>query len=277
MSNTNVDLKQAVAEQDLNAIQCFVIDQQNSLLKTWINGNRESFRSILQQSIQKSHREKRQLVAPDHESSYQLGIWEGWLQAFHALYDEESKESDILELAVAKSPNTAKIIRFLYQWNRPICHGELANALEMNYSTLTNAMKKAVGCGAVSASRTGRNTRYTLTAAGRKYCQKEATWGAALRKNQEFELIEDFLQKLKEIYDRRRQGNTENVSDKIKDDYKVKLSDRKQAKPTYNMNMHRVEEIRKFEAIDISINVGMDENDIDNVYSNSNLYSPVGA
>ena len=193
MSSTNVDLKQAVADRDLYVIQCFVVDQQNLLLKDWLDESHTSFHSNLQRSLQKSHRTKRQLVAPEDEIPYQLGVWEGWIQAFRALYDEANKENDILEAAVAKSPNTAKIIRFLYHHGRPICHGELADALGMHYNTLTNAMKRVIECGAVSASRTGRNTRYTLTPAARQYCRKETQWEKVVPKSREELLLEELI------------------------------------------------------------------------------------
>lgn len=248
MSNTNVDLKQAVTDQDLYTIQCFVVDQQNLLLKIWLNETRENFCSTLQQSLQKSHRTKRQLVMPKDEVSYQLGIWEGCLQVFHILYDEERKENDILELAVSKSPNTEKIIRFLYELDRPICHGELANALEMNYSALTNAMKKVIGCGAVSASRTGRNTRYTLTTAGRKYCQKETAWKNALSKSQEFLLVEELVksaEKLKELLNGRKQSGVVTTTDNVRFYHQGKLSGRGRFKTIYDIA--GIEKILEFE------------------------------
>lgn len=208
MSSTHVDLKQAVADRDLYVIQCFVVDQQNLLLKDWLDESHTSFHSNLQRSLQKSHRIKRQLVAPEDEIPYHLGVWEGWLLAFRALYDEENKERDILEAAVAKSHNTAKIIQFLYDHGRPICHGELADALGMHYNTLTNAMKRVIGCGAVSASRTGRNTRYTLTPAARHYCRKEANWEKVVPKSKEEILLEGLIK----IYQSRRKPGNLSVS-----------------------------------------------------------------
>lgn len=208
MSNTNVDLKQAVTNQDLYTVQCFVVDQQNLLLKDWLNESHQSFRATLQRLLQKSSRAKRQLIASEDEIPYQMGVWEGWLQAFRALYDEESKENDIIKLAAAKSPNTAKIIRFLYQHGQPICHGELADALGMNYSALTNAMKRVVSCGAVSASRTGRNTRYTLTPAAKQYCQKETKWEKILPKSRETILLEELIK----IYQNKRRVEDSYVS-----------------------------------------------------------------
>lgn len=165
---TNIDLKQAVDDQNLLSVQCFVADQQNLLLKDWLDKSHANFHSNLQRSLQKSHRIKRQSVAPEDEISYQLGVWEGWLQAFRALYDEANRENDILEAVVAKSPNVAKIIQFLYHHKRPICHGELADALGLSYNVLTDSMKLIIACGAVSAFRTGKNTRYTLTEAGQR-------------------------------------------------------------------------------------------------------------
>lgn len=193
MISTNADLKQAAADKDLYTIQCFVADQQSLLLNDWLSKSHQSFRSSLQQSLQKSHRIKRELVALTDEIPYQMGVLEGWIQAFRALYEEESKETDILESAVAKSPNTAKIIHFLYQLDRPICHGELADNLGMHYSALTNAMKRVIECGAVSVSRTGRNTRYTLTQAAKQYCKKEIMWEKVLPKSRETVLLEELI------------------------------------------------------------------------------------
>lgn len=198
MNNASVDLKQAIIDQDLYTIQCFMVDEQNSILKNWLDEPSQVFCSSLQRSLQKLSRVKRQFITPGDEIPYQLGFWEGWLQAFRSLYDEENKKKDILELAVAKSPNTAKIIRFLYQYGKPICHGNLADALGMNYSALTNAMKRAIGCGAVSASRTGRNTRYTLTPAAKQYCQEETKWKKIIPKSEVAILIEK-LEKLTKI------------------------------------------------------------------------------
>lgn len=208
MSNTNVDLKQAVTDQDLYVIQCFVVDQQNLLLKDWLDESHKSLHANLQRSLQKSHRTKRQLVAPKDEIPYQLGVWEGWIQAFRAIYDEENRENDILESAIAKSPNTARIIRFLYHHGRPICHGELADALGMHCSALTNAMKRVIGCGAVSASRTGRNTRYTLTLAAKQYCRKETTWEKVIPKSREEILLEELIK----LYQRRQNPGSLSVS-----------------------------------------------------------------
>lgn len=236
MSNKDVDLRQAVTDQALYTIQCFVVDQQNELLKDWLNESQERFCSILQQSLQKSHRAKRQLIGPKDEIPYQMGVWEGWLQAFRALYDEESKENDILELAVAKSPNTAKIIRFLYQYGKPICHGELADALEMNYSALTNAMKRVIGCGAVSASRTGRNTRYTLTKAGQQYCLKEMKWEKIIPKSQEIQVMEKLIDLL-ERNKKREELLTLSPSEKIRIKYGDEYSEAKRLKAVSSVQM----------------------------------------
>lgn len=275
MSQTNVDLKQAVADQDLCTIQCFVVDQQNTLLKDWLNEPHESFRSTLQRSLQKSHRVKRQLIDSKDEIPYQMGVWEGWIQAFRALYDEESKENDILELAVAKSPNTAKIIRFLYQYGRPICHGELADALGMNYSALTNAMKRVISCGAVSAFRTGRNTRYTLTAAGRQYCQKEMKWENTLSKSQELLLVEELVrstEKLKELLKGKSQREVVVSSDKVRLYQKGELSDRVYLKTIYDIG--GIEKILEFELDDDSDTAkGIQMDKEADIFSNRNLSS----
>ena len=193
MNNMSIDLKQAIMEQDIYSIECFVVDQQSILLNEWYDKSHQAFHTTLQRALQKSHRIKQQFFTAKDEIPYQMGVWEGFLQAFRTLYEEENTESDILEMAVAKSPNTAKIIHFLYQYGRPICHGELADALAMTHSALSNAMKRVIGCGAVSASRTGRNTRYTLTTAAKQYCKKETKWNKVLPKSKELALLEELI------------------------------------------------------------------------------------
>lgn len=208
MNNMTIDLKQAIMEHDIYAIDCFVVDQQNILLNEWYNKSHQTFHTALQRALQKSHRAKQQFLTEKDEIPYQIGVWEGFLQAFRALYEEENTESDILEKAVAKSPNTAKIIRFLYQHSQPICHGELADELGMTHSALSNAMKRVIGCGAVSVSRTGRNTRYTLTAAAKQYCKKEAKWSKVLPKSREMALLEELIT----MYQRRAKAEDSSVS-----------------------------------------------------------------
>ena len=193
MNNMTIDLKQAIMEQDIYTIDCFVVDQQNILLNEWYNKSHQAFYTTLQRGLQKSHRAKQQFFTIKDEIPYQMGVWEGILQAIRTLSEEESSESHNHEMAVTKSPNTAKIIHFLYQYGRPICHGELADALGMTHSALSNAMKRVIGCGAVSASRTGRNTRYTLTTAAKQYCKKETKWNKVLPKSRELALLEELI------------------------------------------------------------------------------------
>lgn len=193
MLKTETDLKQALNNEDTAAIQCFVVDQQNLLLNDWLNGSHDDFRQTLQRSLQRSHRIKRSTAFQNNEISYQMGVWEGVLQTYNALYDEERREEDLMALAVAKSQNTEKIIRFLYQHGEPICHGDLADRLGMNYSTLTNAMKRVIACGAVTACRTGRNTRYTLTQAAKQFCKKEQKWTKVISKDRKEALMEELV------------------------------------------------------------------------------------
>lgn len=173
MNDTGLDLEKAFADRDCYIVQCFVVEQQNLLTKDWMSKPNQDFYKTLRISEQKLHRAKRQLSTLNDEIIYQIGIWEGVLQIYRTLYVEKIKKDNILEAIADKSSETTKIIRFLHQYGKPVRHGELADTLEMDYSTLTTAMKKAIGCGAVSASGTGRNTRYVLTPAGKQYCTED--------------------------------------------------------------------------------------------------------
>lgn len=236
MSDTYLDLKQAVTDRDLYSIRCFVTDQQNLLLKDWQDGSLEQLHSTLQRSVQKSHRVKRQLVAQEDEIPYQLGVWEGWVQAIRALYDQQDKGLHMIRSAVAGSPNTAKIIRFLYQYERPICHGELADRLGMRYNTLTGAMKRVIGCGAVSASRTGRNTRYVLTPAAKQYCRQEAEWEKVLPKSREELLLEELLK----LYRAKEKGGAVSEGDLIRVGDGKELSERKRLMRVRQMGAEKI-------------------------------------
>ena len=176
MRTENADLIQAASTRDLYSLQCLIVDGQNEILQSWLAPSQEVFHTQLRLNMQKSARARRRLIRPEDEIPYHLGVWDGWLQAFHALDDAQSRENDIISMAVEKSPKTEEIIRFLYQNDHALCHKELADALGMSYSALSNAMKRVIASGAVSVSRTGRNTRYTLTPAARRYCRQKAKW-----------------------------------------------------------------------------------------------------
>lgn len=163
MGKANTNLYQAIADRDLQAIRCFVVDQQNLLLKDWQDGSLEQIHSTIQQSLQKSHRVKRQLEVPGGEIPYELGVWEGWIQAFRVLYDMENRKKEILDVYSAKNSDTSAIVEFLFRMEQPIRHEELAVALGVAYGELTDFMRRLIGCGAVSVFRTGKNTRYVLT------------------------------------------------------------------------------------------------------------------
>lgn len=172
MINVNSDPIKAASTRDLYSLQLLIVDGQNEILQSWLAPSQEVFHTKLRLNMQKSARARRSLIRPEDEIPYHLGVWDGWLQAFHSLDDAQSRENDIISMAVEKSPKTEEIIRFLYQNDHALRHGELADALGMSYSALSNAMKRVIASGAVSVSRTGRNTRYTLTPASRRCCEE---------------------------------------------------------------------------------------------------------
>lgn len=194
--NEITDLVQATADRDSYKIQCFVIDQQNESIKKWINSAREEFQTYLSLKLQKSMRTKKMLIHEEDEISYQLGVWEGWLRAFLALQEEELKENDIISMAVEKSPKTGQIILCLYQNGRTMQHGALARTLDMSYNALTNAMKRVISSGAVSVSRTGRSTHYTLTPAACKYCREKLEREAQVTASVKIEALAESLEKI---------------------------------------------------------------------------------
>lgn len=110
---------------------------------------------------------------------YQLGKLDGYTELFERLYRSESRVSAITEAVAStitddSALQTSKVCQILLSLYHRAgqCHGELAGAVGSSSNSLTNMMKKVLLSGAVESVRSGRNTRYYLTEAGKKYCER---------------------------------------------------------------------------------------------------------
>ncbi len=166
--------KNAVLNFDYETLESSVIDFQNVMIAQSSKICHEEFHKLLLLSEQKAARAERTLGERSEREKciYLLGCVYGTMQVFRALLEREIKEAAIIAVNAAQSEKTDDILYVLYTENngQGMRHGELAKALDMSESSLTNIMKRVLQSGAVESSRAGKNTFYILSKAGRDYC-----------------------------------------------------------------------------------------------------------
>jgi len=187
LTKLNTFVEELAVEHVKNAI----IEFRNLFIDSWLNTTTHTeFFNTLRFTTQKTKQAKRRLgsLSEREEISYYLGILAGVEYAFQELYTAEERELQIVMLASSQSEKTDRILMCLYTKNggQGLRHGELAKELNVSESSLTNTMKRILQSRAVSAVRTGKNTFYTLTPAGKRYCSKKQ---APLTQNPSKELL----------------------------------------------------------------------------------------
>lgn len=167
-----------VETRNIYAIEKDFIDFKNLYIDRWINNKKHStFSSTLRYTEQASSQAKRKLgsLSDREQVVYFLGKFDGLKDAFQDLLAAEDEEQRIVSLACAQSARTDQILMVLYTTNngQGMRHRELADHIHISYSSLSNIMKRILQSGAVTAERSGKNTFYTLTTAGQRYCAQK--------------------------------------------------------------------------------------------------------
>lgn len=177
------EFHQAAAAADGASMERAVLGFLTTLLNFWLEQTHEAFENFLRIFKQKYARAKRALgVLSSRESCiFYLGVLYAIQQIFETLYLAECQEEYLVSTFAKQSPRSEKILLCLYRNNggSGMRHGELAEALSLSDSALTNAMKRVLQSGAAEASRYGKNTFYTLSKAGRRYCAEREKKTAA--------------------------------------------------------------------------------------------------
>ena len=168
------DLYEAVAGHNSAAVVNYSEEIGYGLLDEWRGADGDQFEKQLRLYIQKSQRMKRELISPEQEISYQLGLIAGMIRAMEQIYRFEGEDQKIIESLAKSSGKTRQILDCLYKApERGMQHSDLAIAIASSTSSLTNLMKKVLQSGAVEASREGKFTFYMLTTAGERYCKQQ--------------------------------------------------------------------------------------------------------
>lgn len=194
------DLQDAVAKENISLVQQYIMSYQRDILERWTDSTHEDFEKFLRLSDQESARAKRALGTGDTkaELSYYLGTLNGYIEIFWELFREEEQDSRVIALSAAQSAKTDQILLCLYTKNggQGMRHGELADSIGVSYSALTNTMKRILHSGAVEAARSGKNTYYTLTKAGRRYCAKKQKEARSDQNKLANQILQDIMNRL---------------------------------------------------------------------------------
>lgn len=148
-----------------------VEEQKDALWTAWMSNGRQDFESVIRMAIQDVESLKRRYPELNVSVHYLMGRLDGYTELFERLYREEQRICAAAEELTPQTPKVRQILLYLYK-NDGTRHGDLATAIGSSYSSLTNIMKKVLLSGTVEAVRSGRNTCYHLTEAGRQYCER---------------------------------------------------------------------------------------------------------
>lgn len=176
----NLDLEDMIASSDHSGLTNYVRLYQIKVLDQWTNkthDDEDDLERFLRLSEQKISRAKYFMIQQGswNQDAFSLGMAMGVTAAFHELLREEKKDQQIIAMCASQTEKTDRILQTLANRNggQGMRHGELAEAAGIPYSSLTNIMKRVLQSRAVTAARSGKNTYYTLTKAGRRYCRKK--------------------------------------------------------------------------------------------------------
>lgn len=158
-------------DMDLFSAMDHVEEQKEALWTAWMANGRQDFESAIRMAIQDVESLKNRYPELNVSIPYLLGKLDGYTELFERLYREEQRVYAVTEELTPQTPKARQILLYLYE-NDGTRHGDLAAAIGSSYSSLTNIMKKVLLSGAVEAVRSGRNTCYHLTEAGRQYCER---------------------------------------------------------------------------------------------------------
>ena len=150
-----------------------IIDQneerKESLWAAWERD--EGLENLLRLAIQEVEAQKVKHPELNISTSYQMGRIDGYTELLERLFRARDCYKAIRNNPGLQTEKSQHILAILYKMGEAL-HVDLADAVGSSYSSLTEEMKEMLLSGAVEATRFGRNTRYCLTHAGRRYYEQ---------------------------------------------------------------------------------------------------------
>ena len=163
-------LEENIITGDTYSAYEYVHSSIHILTDLWLSKDRGEFDKQLKLAEQDLEAALEEL--PDcHEFSFLCGELSGSLRVLKRMYLATGERERIISGLAEHSRKSEEILQCLYMSQTGMRHGELAEAIDSSPNALTNVMKKVVASGAVEVSRSGKNTFYVLSHAGRKYCE----------------------------------------------------------------------------------------------------------
>lgn len=193
---TQLRLEEAAENGSWDRIATAVHETVCMVLDSWLAPSRDkSIDDILRACMQEW-----EAATADRElefsADYYFGQLEGVLMTLDELRVAEKRRSELLREAVKGGKKFSAVLEQLYTaGNRGMRHGELAVAVDSSPNSLTGIMKRVVDSGAVTVSRSGKNTHYMLSEAGRRYWEER---NAPIKSDPEYETIKQFVHQIKE-------------------------------------------------------------------------------
>lgn len=154
---------------------CDANDQINSLTGQFLDKTTDEFEKTLRIASQKMARARRKLHNLGSDAAFYLGAQFGCQQTLLKLLRNKNALDYISETVNRASESTVRILDYLSQPGMTRSHPEIAANLNMDYDELTKHIAPLIICQAVQASRTGKNTRYTLTRHGKRFYRQHQT------------------------------------------------------------------------------------------------------
>ena len=195
---------------DINRLADQVQEAIDVLMKNWFT-SRENLDELVQELDQQLESQMYEKQLYDFPAFY-LGRLEGSIHVIKELIVDEKRKKQVISVAADHGQKFSKILEQLAEAGYTgMRHGELAEAVGSSPNSLTNIMKKVIASGAVDVSRSGRNTHYVLSEAGRRYYNGS---DSARGKGVEMEAVIKRLENLLEEMERQTQERTKQGTQK---------------------------------------------------------------
>lgn len=169
--NVHYTLEDAVSEKSLTKVKNYIFQFINIFKNLFLSFQYQQLKDVIsaEERLTEWLFDKK---AQEDSLDYWIGYYSGILSVYQLYLAEHYKQavvSEKLNSTFAETvPHFDEAISFIYK-NEGVRHGKLAEALNIEKSTLSGIMDRIVEAGAATFSRPGKFKYYYLTPAGKAY------------------------------------------------------------------------------------------------------------
>ena len=165
-----LDIEQELLQKHYDQIMNYARDNKLNVVNEWLKGNLDECKKSLKLGSAIMNTFERGL-GKDDDSIFALGSLLGTIQCLERLY-QDSKETvyaiELFDSAIYSVKHLKEIVATLEMYG-VMSHTELCQKLEIEKSTLSEAMKKVQDTGLITSSKMGKYKLYVLSDLGKKY------------------------------------------------------------------------------------------------------------